>query len=206
MEESADITDNNYFLADAQPEDYIIDYIKNEKLTPPFKKQSVDCSQLSKVLEEVRRTDQGIRNGTISNSVNYDSINRDIVLTALEECSDEELDNLSAQDNLALFLVVQHQPDIIGYYIEDFEAMEKTEKLYSGLLPVMYDRLLMTNNQPQIFGSQVKDGKIYKMIEHSNRDSLRQAHGLNTLQEYRKSMNINRMHTTPRPTSTGAGS
>jgi len=55
---------------------------------------------------------------------------------------------------------------------------------------LMKDRMLMDEGKPQIYGSQIKNGKLYKLENPETVNERRKEMGLEPIEDYLKYFNI----------------
>ncbi len=105
-------------------------------------------------------------------------------------------DVIGSQANQTLFLVIQHGGLAVQEkYLPIMKEAAKNKKADPAELALLIDRIEVSNNRPQIYGSQIKkeSGKfvICPIIDEVNVNKRRSAVGLSSLEEYAKNWNIN---------------
>lgn len=145
----------------------------------------LDCENVSEILVDMFQRDQSVRN-TGGDYSSIDSINLITFNTIIKQCgfpSPQKLKDERAK--IAVFLIIQHSnADIMNYYYEDFYKFIHSGALNLEALALYEDRLLMLHNKPQIYGSQIKDGKLYRLIEYKNVDKRRNKITLDSIKVY----------------------
>jgi hypothetical protein len=169
---------------------------------------------LQKKLEKIRVRDQVLRQlykqaeekfGRGSEYMNafwemmgeQDSINERTVLKIIDENGWVGKSLVGAKANSTLWLVIQHAPiDTQEKYLPLLKESVKKGESSGQNLALLEDRILMRNDKPQVYGSQVKrdeDGKGYfheiKDPEYVNQ--RRKEIGLGPIEAYAKRMGVN---------------
>jgi hypothetical protein len=84
-----------------------------------------------------------------------------------------------------IWLVLQHaHPFYQKKYIPMIEAAAENGDINYGVVATMKDRALMHEGKAQIYGTQIKDGKLYFLEEPEYVDQRRAAFDLEPLAEY----------------------
>jgi len=95
--------------------------------------------------------DQGVRKGLIDNIQEIDKMNRDTIVSILDQCNWPE----SKEEIESIWYVIQHSgTGKMSYYYPKFKEMVKLDLLEDSLMAKMEDRMLMFNGYPQIYGTQ----------------------------------------------------
>lgn len=149
---------------------------------------SIDCNNIEKILSKVYYDDQDSRKSGNGDMFALDSINRVKVISIMKNCNNLVNKELSMNSYMTIFLVLQHSGDkdlMVFYYdvIKKFVAEKKMNKLQFALY---IDRFLMLDNEPQIFGTQMSNGNLYKSGSIIEVDKRRKSIGLNTISDYLK--------------------
>jgi hypothetical protein len=153
----------------------------------------VDCNKKSEILSEVYASDQKIRreNNLIKNA-KEDHRNQELVISIIEKCGMPTLNEVTQEQMNAIWLGLQHNTDN-KYRIKYFPLIEKAVKngdLSKEQYALMKDRMLMDEGKPQIFGSQLKNGKLYDLESPENVNKRRQEMGLEPIEDYLKRFGI----------------
>lgn len=152
---------------------------KYEKPLTDFNLIEIDCKKQDSLFLQIYNTDQEARN-TGLDYVPIDKKNLQLFVSAVEKCSfpyDEEFNDFRSY--VGIFLVLQHNdPEWIAFYYDDFKKLIENKKLPKDILALLEDRFLLQNNKPQLYGTQIKNGKLYDVINPSE------------LKERRESMNF----------------
>ncbi len=127
----------------------------------------VDCNRRNEILSEVFESDQRIRreNNLIKNA-KEDHRNQELIISIIEKCGMPTLQEVSREQMGAIWLGLQHTES--KYRIKYFPLIEKAVEngdLSKEQYALMKDRILMDQGKPQLFGSQIKDGKLYDLEE-----------------------------------------
>lgn len=166
-----------------------------EKMTPrkEVKNVDVDCDNLPTILNEVYRMDQGIRSGEVipEPHIDVDHENLQIVVSILEQCGMPSREILNGKEMSAIWLVLQHSPPAYqSKYISLLETSAEKGDIPYGSIALMKDRALLHEGKPQIYGSQVLNDKLYKLIEPEYVNQRRAEVGLEPIEEYLKHFDI----------------
>jgi hypothetical protein len=152
----------------------------------------VDCSKKREILTEVYISDQKIRRE--NNLIKYakeDHRNQELVISIIEKCGMPTLKEVNQEQMNAIWLGLQHTEN--KYRIKYFPLIEKAVKngdLGKELYALMKDRILMGEGKPQIYGSQIKNGKLYDLEEPETVNERRKEMGLEPIEDYLKRFDI----------------
>jgi hypothetical protein len=152
----------------------------------------VDCNKKSEILSEVYISDQKIRRE--NNLIKYakeDHRNQELVISIIEKCGMPTLHEVNQEQMNAIWLGLQHTES--KYRIKYFPLIEKAVKngdLSKEQYALMKDRILMDEGKPQLFGSQIKNGKLYDLAEPETVNQRRQEMGLEPIEDYLKGFDI----------------
>ena len=153
----------------------------------------VDCNKKSEILSEVYISDQKIRRE--NNLIKYakeDHRNQELVISIIEKCGMPTLNEVTQEQMNAIWIGLQHNTDN-KYRIKYFPLIEKAVKngdLSKEQYALMKDRILMNEGKPQVFGSQIKNGKLYDLEEPETVNERRQEMGLEPIEDYLKRFDI----------------
>ena len=70
------------------------------------------------------------------------------------------------------------------------KKLSKNGDLSKEQYALMKDRILMDEGKPQIFGSQIKNGKLYDLEEPETVNERRREMGLEPIEDYLKRIDI----------------
>ena len=152
----------------------------------------VDCNKKSEILSQVYISDQKIRRE--NNLIKYakeDHRNQELIISIIEKCGMPTLNEVNQEQMNAIWLGLQHTEN--KYRIKYFPLIEKAVKngdLSKEQYALMKDRILMDEGKPQIFGSQIKNGKLYDLEEPETVNERRQEMGLEPIEDYLKRFDI----------------
>ena len=152
----------------------------------------VDCNKKSEILSEVYKSDQKIRRE--NNLIKYakeDHRNQELIISIIEKCGMPTLNEVNQEQMNAIWLGLQHTEN--RYRVKYFPLIEKAVKngdLSKEQYALMKDRILMDEGKPQIFGSQIKNGKLYDLEEPETVNERRQEMGLEPIEDYLKRFDI----------------
>ena len=111
----------------------------------------INCDSSKQILKRALDRDQGVRKGLIDNIQEIDKMNRDTIVSILDQCNWPE----SKEEIESIWYVIQHSgTGKMSYYYPKFKEMVKLDLLEDSLMAKMEDRMLMFNGYPQIYGTQ----------------------------------------------------
>lgn len=143
------------------------------------------CDTIAPTIDRVIERDQGIRTGDIAGSMqDIDLENQAIMVSIFEKCPNAfaELENDQVRD---LWFVAQHSDtELMGYYYPWFHQAVEEGRIWERTFALMTDRLLMYNNYPQVYGSQISNGDLYPVRDMEGLDELRASIGLEPIANY----------------------
>ena len=152
----------------------------------------VDCSKKVQILSEVLESDQRIRRS--NDFIKYakeDHRNQELVISIIEKCGMPTLKEVDQKQMDAIWLGLQHSTkEIRKKYFPQVEKAVKNGDLSKGQYALMKDRMLMDEGKPQIYGSQIKNGKLYKLENPENVNKRRKEMGMEPIEDYLKNFNI----------------
>ena len=162
-----------------------------QKTNPLLKNGSkdIDCKNLSDLLKSVYVRDQDARADNLKID-EIDENNLTIVEQVLAKCGMPSKESAGELGYSAIWLVIQHanSEKRKQYFPLLFEA-SKNGLLEKQDIALMQDRMLMDDDKPQIYGSQVmmnNDGtyELYKLQSPSSVDARRKEMGMGPLKDY----------------------
>ncbi|WP_262151449.1 DUF6624 domain-containing protein [Chryseobacterium foetidum] len=152
----------------------------------------VDCSKKRQILSEVFESDQRIRKA--NEPIKYakeDHRNQELVISIIEKCGMPTLKEVSQKQMDAIWLGLQHSTEEIRKkYFPQIEKAVKNGDLSKGQYALMKDRILMDEGKPQIYGSQIKNGKLYTLENPATVNERRKEMGMEPIEDYLKYFNI----------------
>lgn len=152
----------------------------------------VDCSKKVQILSEVLVSDQRIRRSNdFIKLAKEDHRNQELVISIIEKCGMPTLKEVDQKQMDAVWLVLQHSDkEIRKKYFPQIEKAVKNGDLSKQQYALMKDRMLMDEGKPQIYGSQIKNGKLYKLENPETVNERRKEMGLEPIEDYLKNFNI----------------
>lgn len=152
----------------------------------------VDCGKKHQILSEVYESDQRIRRSNqLIKYAKEDHRNQELVISIIEKCGMPTLNEVSQKHMDAIWLGLQHTTKKHREkYFPQIEKAVKNGDLSKQQYALMKDRILMGNGKPQIFGSQIKNGKLYKLENPETVNERRKKMGMGTIEDYLKNFNI----------------
>ena len=152
----------------------------------------VDCSKKHQILSEVYESDQRIRKSNdLIKYAKEDHRNQELVISIIEKCGMPTLKEVTQEHMKAIWLGLQHSnKKIRKKYFPQIEKAVENGDLSKQQYALMKDRMLMDEGKPQIYGSQIKNGKLYKLENPETVNERRKEMGMGTIEEYLKYFNI----------------
>ena len=152
----------------------------------------VDCSKKRQILSEVLESDQRIRKS--NEFINYakeDHRNQELVVSIIEKCGMPTVKEVFEKQMIAVWLALQHSTkEIRKKYFPQIEKAVKNGDLSKQEYALMKDRMLMDEGKLQIYGSQIKNGKLYELENPKTVNERRKEMGMEPIEDYLKNFNI----------------
>ncbi|MDR6301653.1 hypothetical protein [Mesonia maritima] len=141
-----------------------------------FKYIDVNCENTSELLVEIFNEDQDVRNTGTKDREQIDFINLQTFVSLVEKCGfPTKKDFTNYKSKYAVFVVLQHtQREWIAYYFKDFKKATQSGAIEKKYLAYLKDRFLLLHNKPQIYGTQLQNGKLYKLYDPENVEKRRE--------------------------------
>lgn len=150
---------------------------------------AINCDSSRRILKRTLGRDQNVRKGIIEDIQQVDKLNRDTIISLLEQCdwpkTKEEIESV--------WYVIQHAgTGKMSYYYPWFKKMVKLDLLEDSLMAKMEDRMLMYNGYPQIYGTQYtgEPRTFHEIKDIKNVNERRKNVGLCTIEEKAKSAGV----------------
>ncbi|MGQ3677995.1 MAG: hypothetical protein HWD89_07470 [Tenacibaculum sp.] len=152
----------------------------------------VDCSNKHQILSEVYESDQRIRKSNeLIKYAKEDHRNQELVISIIEKCGMPTLNEVTQKHMNAIWLGLQHSnKKIRKKYFPQIEKAVENGDLSKQQYALMKDRVLMDEGKPQIYGSQIKNGKLYKLENPETVNERRKKMGMGTIEDYLKLFDI----------------
>ena len=170
-------------------------YINRDKFTyvGQIELVEVDCNKKGEILDSVYQSDQRIRmsNVPFEQFAKEDHRNQELAISIIEKCGMPSLKEVSRKQLDAIWLALQHTDK--KYRKKYFPLIEEAVKkgdLSKQQYALMKDRILMDDGKPQLYGSQIKNGKLYELEAPDSVNERRKEMELEPLEEYLKNFNI----------------
>ena len=152
----------------------------------------VDCSKKVQILSEVLESDQRIRRS--NDFIKYakeDHRNQELVISIIEKCGMPTLKEVDQKQMDAIWLGLQHSTkEIRKKYFPQVEKAVKNGDIPKQEYALMKDRMLMDEGKPQIYGSQIENGKLYKLENPKTVNERRKEMGMESIEDYLKRFNL----------------
>jgi hypothetical protein len=147
----------------------------------------VDCNKKNEILTEIYKSDQKIRRE--NNLIKYakeDHRNQELVISIIEKCGMPTLAEVTQEQMNAIWLGLQHNTEN-KYRIKYFPLIEKAVQngdLSKQQYALMKDRILMDESEPQLYGTQIKNGKLYDLASPETVNKRHEEMGLEPIEDY----------------------
>lgn len=152
----------------------------------------VDCNKKREILSEVYDSDLRIRKSNeLIKYAKEDHRNQELVISIVEKCGMPTLNEVTQKHMTAIWVGLQHTNE--KYRKKYFPLVEKAVEngdLSKEQYALMKDRILMDDGKPQIYGSQLKNGKLYKLENPKTVNERRKEMGMGKIEDYLKAFNI----------------
>ncbi len=152
----------------------------------------VNCNDKLQILSDVYESDQKIRKANdLIKYAKEDHRNQELVISIIEKCGMPTLKEVTQKHMNAIWLALQHTDKKIRkkYFPQIKKAVENGD-LSKQQYALMIDRILMDEGKPQIYGSQIKNGKLYKLENPEMVNERRKKMGMKPIEDYLKYFNI----------------
>lgn len=124
---------------------------------------TVDCVKKKDILLSILKRDLDNRlDGFEGIDPKVDRRNLEILVSLYEECDDNLFDDLEEIHGRAIFLTIQHSdPYSRSVYYSYIEKAYTAGIISNQQLALLEDRMLMDDNKPQKYGTQIRGNKLY---------------------------------------------
>jgi hypothetical protein len=153
----------------------------------------VDCSRQKEILEEVFNSDQTIRTQDVpfKQFAKENHKNQEMVISIIENCGMPSSKEVSEKNMFTIWLILQHSgKKYRKKYFPQIEKAVNNGDLQKEQYALMKDRILMDEGKPQIYGTQIKNGKLYKLESPETVNERRKEMGMEPIETYLKQYNI----------------
>lgn len=152
----------------------------------------VDCSKKHQILSEVYESDQKIRKSNqLIKYAKEDHRNQELIISIIEKCGMPTLNEVSQKHMDAIWLGLQHSnEDVRKKYFPFVKKAVENGDLSKQQYALMKDRMLMDAGKPQVYGSQIYNGKLYKLENPESVNERRKEMGMETIEDYLKRFGI----------------
>lgn len=149
----------------------------------------LDCEDSEAMLRRALDRDQGVRKGLIDDIQTNDKLNRDTIISVLDQCEWPD----TKDEVEAIWYVIQHAGGRkMAFYYPEFKDMVQRDLLEDSLMAKMEDRMLMFNGYPQIYGTQFTSNPrtFHEIKDIKNVNERRRKVGLVSIEEKAKSAGV----------------
>lgn len=162
---------------------------------PDVEIRTVNCDEMTILLDSVHKQDQAVRTDqsiSFKETVQKDYENLSTVVSIIESCGMPGLDQLNQTQFNAIWMVLHHSPET--QYMRKYFPMLEEAKNNGDMRPqdfaTVQDRMLMRDGKPQVYGTQISKGKLYKLKDPEYVNQRREQVGLGPIQGYLGRFNI----------------
>lgn len=166
-----------------------INEVINTDLVPKIEMVNINCTDKQQILQEVYESDQA--GGRQKIDKDKDDRNLSLIISLLEKCGMPTLAEVSQEQVMAVWLVIQHSDKyFMKKYLPMLEQSAKNGDIDKSMIALTKDRVLMYEGKPQIYGSQVMNGKLWDLYKPEYVNQRRREVGLNPIEEYLEMFNL----------------
>lgn len=158
----------------------------------------IDCDKQVEILNNVLTVDQEMRQGGNNIDPEIDRKNLQKVINLIDQCGMPSIEEVGKEQMQAIWLVFQHADAANRKkYFPQLQQAAANGGIEKSQMAMMQDRILMDENEPQIYGTQVlkdqhsEEWKLYELMDPSTVDQRRRKVNLGPLKEYLSRWNIN---------------
>ena len=154
----------------------------------------LDCADQDSIYLKMLYDDQKVRNLGGGDMFAVDEYNIDVFITLIEQCGWPQYPPIKNNGLLmrdyqlrsAVFLVLQHaQTEVMLKFYKQFKASVDSGVFYKKDLAYLQDRILLSKDFPQIFGSQINgNGHLFPLWKPDEVNQRRSAMGMGTIETY----------------------
>jgi len=178
--------------------DKIVEIQKRELSYNPLSKIElidIDCEKLdsiySSVDESIKESRKSAKNRNLFHHTyayreEVDSISQQMIVSTISKCG------YSEEHFSTLLLVLRYGPtSLLAYYYADLKAFSNQDKLSKSKIAYLEDRLLRYHGYPQIYGSQIQHGRLYKLEDPAYVNERRARMDLEPIEAYLQEWDLN---------------
>lgn len=128
----------------------------------PFPFVKINCDSLEEILTAVYRSDQGKRTINVPESeINDPFEDKTTVVNIIRQCGIPNKNDISENALIAIFYVFQHSTsDIMAAYYPYIRESASSGNMKLRWLAMMKDRLLLSHEKQQIYGTQYSEDPV----------------------------------------------
>jgi hypothetical protein len=158
---------------------------------PELETVEIDCADKVNILQNVFDRDQGMRQSGNEIDPQIDHANLEIIVSFIEKCGIPTLDEVDDVQMAGIWAVLQHAPaEYQSKYISLLEESAEKGDIKWRVVALMKDRALMYEGKPQIYGSQISNGKLHDLFEPEYVNQRRTEIGMEPIEVYLKRFDI----------------
>lgn len=169
--------------------------ISKDSLFNDLPLKGINCEFKNEILTELFNSDQDIRNTGTGNIDEIDNDNLQTFISLCELCGfpkNEDLKNDKAES--AVFLILQHAPkEWMLYYYTNYKELVNDGIVSKSTLAYMQDKILLHHDYPQIYGTQIVNGRLYKLIDPNHVNERRTKMKMGNIEKYLDRYGLNYM-------------
>lgn len=152
----------------------------------------IDCDSLKYTIKELYTAEaEDLPELKGGDTLSFFDFQRAKIVSIENSCGLLALKMMGEEILKVFWSMVQHnKAQQMAYYYPFFEQVVENGDLSEERLALMTDRLLMNNNYPQVYGSQILNHKLYPIRNPDSVDYRRATIGLEPLEEYLKNFDL----------------
>lgn len=165
--------------------------IYQTEIVDPVIPVKIDCQNIKDLLTKIYALDQDMRILDEGIDPEIDRENLITIISLIETCGMPSLKTVNREQMMAIWLVFQHTDNY--HRKKYFPLLKKSSEngdLEKSQIALLEDRILMFDDKPQIYGSQITKNQesgewvLYELKDPSGVDKRRAEVGLEPLQDY----------------------
>lgn len=153
---------------------------------------AIDCDSLEYNIEKLHHAKlEELSELEGGDTLGYFALQRVKIVSIVEHCGLPSITTIGTNGLKVFWSMIHHnEAPVIAHYYLYFENMVKNGSLNEERLALMTDRMLMNNNYPQVYGSQILNYKLHPIGNPDSVNYRRAAIGLEPLEEYLKNFDL----------------
>lgn len=147
----------------------------------------INCAERQTILQDVFDRDQKVGPDGKRGDKESDFQNLVIISNFIDQCGIPTLNQVNDVQMAGIWAVLQHSNSkYVLKYMPQLEAAANNGDIKWGTIAMMKDRVLMEQGKPQVFGTQILNGQLYKLKDPEYVNKRRKAIGMDPIEDYLK--------------------